>query len=111
MAGDRRVFAARSAVPDADVFDATVPIYDKAMRSGHAEQDTAAVCAVLGDDGRRQNGGKCQGARRQADLIGPRAAVTRAKKSRHRGLGQHGFGNAVGAASAPARRRSAVACR
>src|SRR5262249_45187953 len=29
------------------MFDATVPIYDKAMRSGHAEQDTAAVCAVL----------------------------------------------------------------
>ena len=29
------------------MFDATVAIYDKAMRSGHAEQDTAAVCAVL----------------------------------------------------------------
>ena len=29
------------------MFDATVPIYNKAMRSGHAEQDTAAVCAVL----------------------------------------------------------------
>jgi L-threonate 2-dehydrogenase len=29
------------------MFDATVPIYEKAMRSGHAEQDTAAVCAVL----------------------------------------------------------------
>ena len=29
------------------MFDATVPIYDKAMRGGHAEQDTAAVCAVL----------------------------------------------------------------
>jgi L-threonate 2-dehydrogenase len=29
------------------MFDATVPVYDKAMRSGHAEQDTAAVCAVL----------------------------------------------------------------
>jgi putative dehydrogenase len=29
------------------MFDATVPIYDEAMRSGHAEQDTAAVCAVL----------------------------------------------------------------
>src|SRR5262249_10317168 len=29
------------------MFDATVPMYDKAMRSGHAEQDTAAVCAVL----------------------------------------------------------------
>ena len=29
------------------MFDATVPIYDKAMRTGHAEHDTAAVCAVL----------------------------------------------------------------
>jgi len=28
-------------------FDATVPIYNRAMRTGHAEQDTAAVCAVL----------------------------------------------------------------
>ncbi len=29
------------------LFDATVPIYDKAMKTGHADQDTAAVCAVL----------------------------------------------------------------
>ena len=29
------------------MFDATVPIYNKAMRIGHAEHDTAAVCAVL----------------------------------------------------------------
>src|SRR5262247_1480165 len=29
------------------MFDATVPVYDKAMRSGHDEHDTAAVCAVL----------------------------------------------------------------
>jgi L-threonate 2-dehydrogenase len=29
------------------LFDATVPIYDKAMKTGHANQDTAAVCAVL----------------------------------------------------------------
>jgi 3-hydroxyisobutyrate dehydrogenase-like beta-hydroxyacid dehydrogenase len=29
------------------LFDATVPIYAKAMKSGYAEQDTAAVCAVL----------------------------------------------------------------
>src|SRR2546430_10877622 len=27
--------------------DATVPVYAKAMRSGHSEHDTAAVCAVL----------------------------------------------------------------
>jgi L-threonate 2-dehydrogenase len=29
------------------MFDATVPVYGKAMRTGHAEHDTAAVCAVL----------------------------------------------------------------
>jgi 3-hydroxyisobutyrate dehydrogenase-like beta-hydroxyacid dehydrogenase len=29
------------------MFDATVPIYDKAMKTGHAEDDTASVCAVL----------------------------------------------------------------
>jgi 3-hydroxyisobutyrate dehydrogenase-like beta-hydroxyacid dehydrogenase len=29
------------------MFDATVPVYDKAMKSGHADHDTAAVCAVL----------------------------------------------------------------
>ncbi len=29
------------------MFDATVPVYNKAMRTGHAEHDTAAVCAVL----------------------------------------------------------------
>jgi 3-hydroxyisobutyrate dehydrogenase-like beta-hydroxyacid dehydrogenase len=29
------------------LFDATGPVYAKAMKSGHAEEDTAAVCAVL----------------------------------------------------------------
>jgi len=29
------------------LFDATVPIYNRAMKTGHAEDDTAAVCAVL----------------------------------------------------------------
>ncbi len=29
------------------MFDATVPVYAKALKSGHAEHDTAAVCAVL----------------------------------------------------------------
>jgi 3-hydroxyisobutyrate dehydrogenase-like beta-hydroxyacid dehydrogenase len=39
-------FARRLGCPT-PMFDATVPIYNKAMRSGHAEHDTAAVCAVL----------------------------------------------------------------
>jgi 3-hydroxyisobutyrate dehydrogenase-like beta-hydroxyacid dehydrogenase len=29
------------------MFDASGPVYAKAMKSGHAEHDTAAVCAVL----------------------------------------------------------------
>jgi 3-hydroxyisobutyrate dehydrogenase-like beta-hydroxyacid dehydrogenase len=29
------------------MFDASAPIYKKAMRTGHGEHDTAAVCAVL----------------------------------------------------------------
>ena len=29
------------------LFDATVPIYNRALKTGHAEHDTAAVCAVL----------------------------------------------------------------
>jgi putative dehydrogenase len=29
------------------MFDATVPVYNRAMKTGHAEHDTAAVCAVL----------------------------------------------------------------
>jgi len=39
-------FAREIGVPT-PMFDASVPVYDKAMKSGHAEQDTAAVCAVL----------------------------------------------------------------
>jgi len=39
-------FARRLRCPT-PIFDATVPIYNKAMRIGHAEHDTAAVCAVL----------------------------------------------------------------
>ena len=39
-------FAKQMGVPT-PMFDATVPVYEKAMESGHAEHDTAAVCAVL----------------------------------------------------------------
>jgi len=39
-------FARRLRCPT-PMFDATLPIYNKAMRIGHAEHDTAAVCAVL----------------------------------------------------------------
>ncbi len=52
-AANSRVFELRAPMmvrdryDDASMFDATVPVYDKAMRSGHAEHDTAAVCAVL----------------------------------------------------------------
>jgi L-threonate 2-dehydrogenase len=39
-------FAKQMGVPT-PMFDATGPVYEKAMKSGHAEHDTAAVCAVL----------------------------------------------------------------
>ncbi len=39
-------FARRLRCPT-PMFDATIPVYRKAMRSGHADHDTAAVCAVL----------------------------------------------------------------
>jgi L-threonate 2-dehydrogenase len=39
-------FARQIKVPT-PMFDASVPVYNKAMRTGHAEHDTAAVCAVL----------------------------------------------------------------
>jgi L-threonate 2-dehydrogenase len=39
-------FARQIGVPT-PMFDASVPVYNKAMKSGYAEQDTAAVCAVL----------------------------------------------------------------
>jgi 3-hydroxyisobutyrate dehydrogenase-like beta-hydroxyacid dehydrogenase len=39
-------FAKTIGVPT-PMFDASVPIYERAMKSGHGEHDTAAVCAVL----------------------------------------------------------------
>jgi 3-hydroxyisobutyrate dehydrogenase-like beta-hydroxyacid dehydrogenase len=39
-------FARRLGCPT-PMFDATVPVYARALESGHAEHDTAAVCAVL----------------------------------------------------------------
>jgi 3-hydroxyisobutyrate dehydrogenase-like beta-hydroxyacid dehydrogenase len=39
-------FARQMKVPT-PMFDATVPVYNRAMKTGHAEHDTAAVCAVL----------------------------------------------------------------
>jgi L-threonate 2-dehydrogenase len=52
-------YARKIGVPT-PMFDASVPVYDKAMRTGHAEEDTAAVCAVLeamaGVKRRKKNG-------------------------------------------------------
>ena len=39
-------FAKSIGVPT-PLFSATVPVYRAALKSGHAEHDTAAVCAVL----------------------------------------------------------------
>jgi 3-hydroxyisobutyrate dehydrogenase-like beta-hydroxyacid dehydrogenase len=38
---------ARSLGVPTPVFSATKPIYDTAMKSGHADDDTAVVCAVM----------------------------------------------------------------
>jgi 3-hydroxyisobutyrate dehydrogenase-like beta-hydroxyacid dehydrogenase len=48
------------------MFDATVPVYTKAMKSGHADEDTAAVCAVLEKMARVTRGkkGGARGAKR-----------------------------------------------
>ena len=34
-------------IPTTQVFAATLPVYAAALKAGHAEDDTAAVCAVL----------------------------------------------------------------
>ena len=39
-------FARKIGVPT-PMFDASMPVYAKARKSGHAAEDTAAVCAVL----------------------------------------------------------------
>ena len=39
-------FAKKIGVPT-PLFSATQPVYDAALKSGHGEHDTAAVCAVL----------------------------------------------------------------
>jgi putative dehydrogenase len=46
------------------IFDATVPVYAKALKSGHAEHDTAAVCAVLEAMAGVRRGKKRRAARR-----------------------------------------------
>jgi L-threonate 2-dehydrogenase len=40
------------------LFSATVPVYEKALATGHAMHDTAAVCAVLEKQARLKRGGK-----------------------------------------------------
>jgi 3-hydroxyisobutyrate dehydrogenase-like beta-hydroxyacid dehydrogenase len=39
-------FARQIKVPT-PMFDASIAVYNRAMKTGHAEHDTAAVCAVL----------------------------------------------------------------
>ena len=50
-------FAKAIGVPT-PLFSATVPIYDKAIKTGHAGDDTAVVCAVLGEMAGVTRGGK-----------------------------------------------------
>jgi 3-hydroxyisobutyrate dehydrogenase-like beta-hydroxyacid dehydrogenase len=44
-------------------FSATIPVYAKAISTGHAMQDTAAVCAVLEREARVKRGAKARRAR------------------------------------------------
>ncbi len=44
-------------------FSATIPVYAKAISTGHAMQDTAAVCAVLEREARVKRGAKARSAR------------------------------------------------
>ena len=46
-------FAKKMRVPT-PLFSATLPVYAAALKSGHAEDDTAAVCAVLEAKAERQ---------------------------------------------------------
>jgi 3-hydroxyisobutyrate dehydrogenase-like beta-hydroxyacid dehydrogenase len=48
------------------MFDATIPVYAAAMKSGLAEQDTAAVCAVLEAKAGVKRGKKRRAAKRAA---------------------------------------------
>jgi 3-hydroxyisobutyrate dehydrogenase-like beta-hydroxyacid dehydrogenase len=59
-------FARRLGCPT-PMFDATVPVYERALESGHAEHDTAAVCAVLERMAgvKRKATGKGKGGRRR----------------------------------------------
>jgi 3-hydroxyisobutyrate dehydrogenase-like beta-hydroxyacid dehydrogenase len=46
---------ARSLGAPTPLFDATRPIYEKAMAEGRTEEDTAAVFAVMGGKGGKNN--------------------------------------------------------
>jgi L-threonate 2-dehydrogenase len=61
------------------MFDATVPIYNKAMKTGHADHDTAAVCAVL-----EQMAGLKRSTRRRGKGALLRAVPTRRTRKRKR---------------------------
>ncbi len=77
------------------MFDATVPVYDKAMRSGHAEHDTAAVCAVLEKMAgmRRDEVGPPRQESRRVGKAEPAHASSRRKEVRLRKARAH-LGNA-----------------
>ena len=65
-------FAKKMRVPT-PLFSATLPVYAAALKSGHADDDTAAVCAVLEAKAERQ---APQGALTSADpRAGPAARI------------------------------------
>jgi hypothetical protein len=95
---------ARSLRCPTPMFDATVPIYDKAMRGGHAEQ-TPRRSARCRKRWRASSGEMRSRAPSGPEL--PRAPPSLAQKIEHRGLSQHGFRDAVALRALTARRRSA----
>ena len=71
------------------MFDATVPVYKRAMRTGHGEHDTAAVCAVLeaiaGVKRRKRQRKRRKGRVRKGALFARRAHALRCARWRGHG--------------------------
>ena len=75
-------FAKKMRVPT-PLFSATLPVYAAALKSGHANDDTAAVCAVLEAKGRRQapQGADMTAGHSAAGIAGNRAGHCRTSQA------------------------------
>ena len=68
-------FAKKIGVPT-PLFSATEPVYDAALKSGHGEHDTAAVCAVLEARAGVKRGKESGPAVRRVSLLRPSGGVS-----------------------------------